>query len=601
MKRSSIFCGIIVLFTVVWAQVSTRETPYGISQGLNRSAIPVATMPVVNVDSLIMEDALAPIETPMRFAYAHPTQLNLNNSGLWEDLDNGDRLWRIKIRSAGAYSISLVYSNYQLPAGAKLFIYNDTETHTIGAFTDYNNKPNGEFSTQPVQGESIIIELYMPPGITGELLEIAFVVHDYRNIFDYGDSESCNNNVNCPEWSDWYDQKRSVGMLLLADNTRLCSGALINNAENEDIQYFLTAEHCVSYFGHQPGDQLNWIIMFNYESPGCANQDGPTDETVQGMIVRAMNFFSDFALLEVNNETIPSDYDVFYSGWSRIDPSSGNTGIHHPSSDIKKISYAAGSATSYYDTHWLVSFTDGTMEHGSSGSPLFNSNYQIVGDLTGPSIYDPSLPYCDQLDMTYGKLSYSWDSDPSETQRLKDWLDPNNTDVQFIDGRPMSADSLDPNPVTELQMDMSNGFEVVLSWTDPTMLFGGDPISDFVIDISRNGLAHASISSGLGSFTDYDLICGQSYQYHCVTRLLANDSTSTAADITTSTTGGEFVLGDITNDQIINMFDVYNLLILILGNDTYDGTEFCAADVDFDNELTVADILRLVDIVSGQP
>ncbi len=164
-----------------------------------------------------------------------------------------------------------------------------------------------------------------------------------------------------------------------------------------------------------------------------------------------------------------------------------------------------------------------------------------------------------------------------------------------------SADSLDPNPVTELEMDMSNGFEVVLGWTDPTTLFGGDPISDFVIDIRRNGLAHASISSGLGSFTDYDLICGQSYQYHFVTRLLANDSTSTAADITTSTTGGEFVLGDITNDQTINMFDVYNLLILILGNDTYDGTEFCAADVDFDNELTIADVLRLVDIVFGRP
>ncbi len=112
MKRSTLFCGIIVLFTVVWAQVSTRETPYGISQGLNRSGVPVETMPVVNVDSLIMEDASAPIETPMRFAYAHPTQLNLNNSGSWEDLGNGARLWRIKIRSSDAYSISLVYSSY---------------------------------------------------------------------------------------------------------------------------------------------------------------------------------------------------------------------------------------------------------------------------------------------------------------------------------------------------------------------------------------------------------------------------------------------------------------------------------------------------------
>ncbi len=335
-----------------------------------------------------------------------------------------------------------------------------------------------------MQGESIIIELYMPPGITGELLEIAFVVHDYRNIFDYGDSESCNNNVNCPEWSDWYDQKRSVGMLLLADNTRLCSGALINNAENEDTQYFLTAEHCFDNSGDQPGDQLNWIIMFNYESPGCENQDGPTDETVQGMIVRAMHHSSDFALLEVNNEIIPSDYDIFYSGWSRNAPVNGNTGIHHPSGDIKKISYAAGSATSYYGTHWLVSFTDGTMEHGSSGSPLFNSNYQIVGDLTGPPSYDENVPYCDQRTMAYGTLSFSWSSAGTNANvRLKDWLDPNNTNVQFIDGR----EGLSPLTLKTEYSDGSNLNEYLEIKRD------GDPswlqvLSGETIDVHRGDM-----------------------------------------------------------------------------------------------------------------
>jgi hypothetical protein len=440
MKQSIRYFGIIVLFTIIQAQVSTNETPYGIIHNLNRSAIPVAIMPVVNVDSLIIEDAIESMDTPMRFAYAHPTQFNLTNSGLWKDLGNDERLWRMKISSPGAYSISLVYSHYQLPVGAKLSIYNENGTHIIGAFTDYNNTPNGEFSTQPVQGENIIVELFLPPGASGELLEIAHVVHDYRNIFGYGDSESCNINVNCTEWADWSDQKRSVAMILLGNNTRWCSGALINNTENEDIQYFLTAEHCVDYFGYEPGDQVNWITMFNYESPSCNNEDGPTNQTVQGMIIRAMNSSSDFALLEINNETIPLDYDVFYSGWSREDILASNVvGIHHPANDIKKIAFDSDPISLNYawdylpNSHWYVENWDiGTTEGGSSGSPLYNSNYRIIGQDHSGNGYAP----CDVLKGThYGSFAYSWDHGNSSTNRLKDWIDPNNTDLQYIDGR----------------------------------------------------------------------------------------------------------------------------------------------------------------------
>ncbi len=41
MKQSYLFVGIMVLFSTVWTQVSTGETPYGISHGLNRSTIPL--------------------------------------------------------------------------------------------------------------------------------------------------------------------------------------------------------------------------------------------------------------------------------------------------------------------------------------------------------------------------------------------------------------------------------------------------------------------------------------------------------------------------------------------------------------------------------
>ena len=63
------------------------------------------------------------------------------------------------------------------------------------------------------------------------------------------------------------------------------------------------------------------------------------------------------------------------------------TGIHHPSGDVKKIcrendspfhSNAAGAAV-WYINQW----EEGVTEPGSSGSPLFDQNHRIIGQLYG--------------------------------------------------------------------------------------------------------------------------------------------------------------------------------------------------------------------------
>ena len=59
------------------------------------------------------------------------------------------------------------------------------------------------------------------------------------------------------------------------------------------------------------------------------------------------------------------------------------------------------------------------------------------------------------------------------------------------------------------------------------------------------------------------------------------------------------MLGDVTGDQIINLVDVINILMFVLGYDTPDIEDFCAADVDYDGMITITDVLRLVDIVLG--
>ena len=90
-------------------------------------------------------------------------------------------------------------------------------------------------------------------------------------------------------------------------STYTMSLELINNGSQDLTPYFLTANHCL-------GGNNSWIFMFNYESPTCSNQNGPTNMTVSGSSLLVNSSSSDVALLLLN-ETPPESYNVHYAGW----------------------------------------------------------------------------------------------------------------------------------------------------------------------------------------------------------------------------------------------------------------------------------------------
>jgi len=185
------------------------------------------------------------------------------------------------------------------------------------------------------------------------------------------------------------------------------------------------------------GDVNTWIIWFNYESSTCTNPvTEPTGQTLTGASLKANNSASDFALVMLD-ETPPLNYNVYYNGWSNINTApSSSVVIHHPSGDIKKISYENNQAISdtYADSpansHWRVVWDDGTTEGGSSGAPLIDQNHRIVGQLHGgyASCSEPDEPDW------FGKFSMSWNYGSSPSTRLRDWLDPDNTGATVLDG-----------------------------------------------------------------------------------------------------------------------------------------------------------------------
>lgn len=477
------------------AQLSVSETPYSFTETISETEIFTFLAPSVNTDSLLAEDAVTDKykDIPWRFGHIIPVSLTMDNAGTWHLLPNGNKIWRLKISCKKALSINLNFGYFKIPDGASFYVYSENKTEILGAFTSLNHNPDYQFATAPLEITDLILEYNEPakaafPGT----IQVADIVYGYRSLRKkakgYLDSGPCNVNVMCDSVA-WHNEMRSVVMLLTAGNSRYCSGALVNNTQNDGKPYILTAQHC--------GTSTNHIVMFGYCSANCSNtQDGPTNKTLQGCIIRASYGPSDFRLLEMLN-TPPLNWNVFYAGWNNTNISpKASTGIHHPNGDVMKIAHDYDSAysTGYYsqgNNHWMVAdWNTGTTEGGSSGSPLFNQLHQIVGQLHGGNAACGN----DEMDY-YGKFSFSWDTDSDTAKQLKHWLDPGNTGKKEMEG-------FDPNGATwtnDAQALFIDGLQgkMCTDSISPTFYFrnnGQTNLTSLQIKYSYNGNSYYTIN-----------------------------------------------------------------------------------------------------------
>ena len=254
--------------------------------------IPLIVLPDINIKKLQREDnkhATSKLKS-LRFAQMIEVDISPEYKGIWETNLNGDRIWYLKIKSPGAYSLSILFDRYRLPIGSKLYVYSIDHKHVRGAFNYKNNKWNYILPIAPVKGDEIVLEYHEPKDADfhGEL-HISSIAHDYKNVFNYlskstkgfGDSGDCNININCDDDDLWQLLKHSVCKITF--NGWLCSGALINNTQQNGHPYFLTANHCINY----PGDASAAVFYFNYESLDCENTDGRKDQTISGSTIIA--------------------------------------------------------------------------------------------------------------------------------------------------------------------------------------------------------------------------------------------------------------------------------------------------------------------------
>jgi len=123
--RKFLSTSVICMFAfALHAQRITNEQPIGLSLTLQNRAVvqplPKPDMAAIHVEDAVNEasnialytersegrsDADEKKQIPFRFAYGVPVNHTLTNSGTWNSLPNGDRLWQLKVSVPDALSL----------------------------------------------------------------------------------------------------------------------------------------------------------------------------------------------------------------------------------------------------------------------------------------------------------------------------------------------------------------------------------------------------------------------------------------------------------------------------------------------------------------
>jgi len=442
--KKILFLIFILWFTISKGQICDSGKPVAFGKSILKK-LSFETMPLIDVEKQIATDSLSQPDgcKALQFGVNFDVNLNCKNNGVWQILDNGNKLWRIGLNSANAYAMNVVFYRFDIPDGAKVFIYNSKQNFHIGAFTATNNNYSNSFSTAFIPGDSIVVEYEEPADaeFNGNLI-IGRIGHDYKGIFkdgQFGQSGSCNIDIVCPQGANWQNEKHAVCRFFFPSvtgtSTYMCSGSMVNNTLGDGTPYFLTANHCLT----TATQAENAVFYFNYESPTCNGSDGSTNQTISGAILHANSPLAklDFSLVELSTRP-PASYSAYYAGWDVHDvAATTSVCIHHPEGDVKKISTNANPVSTAnfgesfdLNSHWYITrWASGVTEGGSSGSPLFDQNHHIVGTLTGGSSSCGS-----PIDDYFSKVSRAWKDYNCLALQLQGWLDPLSSGLQTLDG-----------------------------------------------------------------------------------------------------------------------------------------------------------------------
>ncbi|OJV52347.1 MAG: hypothetical protein BGO31_05825 [Bacteroidetes bacterium 43-16] len=512
MKKYLLLCalGFIAFNNDINAQIQYGGLPASLQQKLAFGTIPVSSYQNPDWAAFLEEESGTAISEKfnhaVRVGLHVATGFSFPQSGQLQVAADGTRVWRGVIHIEGAPAIGLMFDQFQLPEGVRLFASNENGRQVVGAFDHRNVQASGKFLIDAIQGDKVYLELDIAAGVKEDAIKLnidkALVFHraiehlrqfvtegngipiDQYDTTYNGRSSVCTINAICPQGTDYEKNRRAtVSTINFGIGGGGCSGTLINNTGNttQDCKpYILTATHCQGTGTLLNSDFDNVLVRFNFERPDCQGTGNTNAVSMNGVNVVARadyntswttdELIGDFMLYELR-QAIPASYGAVLSGWNRsngieesVNAPRKFIGFHHPMSDNKKLSTSQSVVsrmnTSPYNidpdgSRWFTQTEVGYVSPGSSGSGLFDGDGRLIGiaSTAGTTFDVPvecSVNHRGQdvyaMDIVwYYKLWHGWEFSLHGTdskRRLQPWLDPANTGVTTINSVTSSCEAI---------------------------------------------------------------------------------------------------------------------------------------------------------------
>ncbi len=308
----------------------------------------------------------------------------------------GHLTWAVRLDTVGAAGARFRFDDISLPNGASIHVYNDAgASHTYSA-------DRKSFWTHSVTGDQIYIQVELPDQASDNArFQIGAVM-----LLDASSEAFCPNNASCvedgschdaSEWSEIDKARKAVARFNFIENgwSYLCSGGLLADTDDTTaIPYFLTADHCVST-REVAATVETW---FDFRTASCNSEcpTGPGTSSTLGATLLNNSALNDHSLLLLD-EKPPAD--AWFLGWTDTPVARANETM------LYRLSHPGGSPQAY-STHRIDTNAEtcgslprgpfiysrdvvGATEGGSSGSPVMQSNGQVVGQLYGACGLDP--------------------------------------------------------------------------------------------------------------------------------------------------------------------------------------------------------------------
>ncbi|RQO31211.1 hypothetical protein DBR32_04375 [Taibaiella sp. KBW10] len=477
MKKKILFlCAGLAFAFNTKAQISQGGLPLSMKQEVALTNVPLSDYQNPDWESYLNKEKERPnkskVTGPVKIGLHAPTDFGFPQSGQMITLDNGQRVWRGIMSIPGAPAIGLLFDQFNLPKGVKLYLTNENKKQVVGAFDNSNNDPSGQFAIDAIQGPKVYMELNIAPEVNLSDIKMhidkALVFHraiehlqtyliagatplDQLDNQTNGQSSQCNINAICPQGVNYPNPRKATVQTVNMAGGDACSGTLVTHTGNTAASckpYIYTASHCES-----PGETNSstpvfnqYLVRFNFERPTCDNSGATNGQSMMGVNLVARSEFQeqwlgnttsvkgDFMLLELR-EAIPAGYGAVFSGWDRSNSFPTNVslpkkfiGFHHPAADNKKLS-SAQTIVSYEwpsaepnpsGSRWAIQLTEGYVEGGSSGSGLFNGDGYLIGDASVAAVEDTIPANCKTKAngqanadpsnfVLYQKISHAWE------------------------------------------------------------------------------------------------------------------------------------------------------------------------------------------------